>query len=647
MSGALKILIVEDNPADVKLIEVGLSESSVNHHVFVVSTLYECITFCSNNDLDVVLLDLSLPDSTGFRTLNSFLKSVSEVPVIVLTGMNNEIVGTQSIKAGAQDFLTKGQFDYRFLPRILRYAIHRHQSQRKISEAAKNLSISELRYKEAQEMAHFGNWEIDIVTNEMKWTAEVYRIFGFNPGGIVPSLQLYKEMVHHEDISLVKNYLDKAVKDGKPCKTEYRVVLDGTTIKHVAVQSKIHYDELTERTLLVGVIQDITERKLSEMLILEKNINQQAARKKKKAISEFSFHIRTPMSTITNFLYLLDKDNISRPQLDLVNGLKTSFDDLFIMINNLLNFSFIDSDGLKLEYSEFDFKALVQSIEKVAEIKADNAGVRLKFNTDVNIPQLIVSDQLKMNHILYNLLENAINFAEKRAKLRVSVTHRSIEKNKAMLQVTLTEQGKKMSRQEVAQWLDVDRILTVYQSDGLNDKNPLGIAVATKLTQIMGGKLDIISELQEGTTFKVELPVQTVSENYNKSGSFLSAPMRILLVEDHFLNQIGTKKLLTTWSKLITVDIAENGLVGLDKCREYDYDLILMDIQMPVMTGFEATEKIRLFSDIPIIALTANSSKQEAEKCLESGMNDYLPKPFRPEQLFSKIVNLVRAKVRG
>ena len=115
-------------------------------------------------------------------------------------------------------------------------------------------------------------------------------------------------------------------------------------------------------------------------------------------------------------------------------------------------------------------------------------------------------------------------------------------------------------------------------------------------------------------------------------------PLKILLVEDHFLNQIATKKVLTTWSDLVTVDIAENGLIRVEKYREHGYDLILMDIQMPVMGGIEATQKIREKSLVPIIALTANSSKQEAEKCKEAGINDYVSKPFKPLDLYSKIM---------
>jgi CheY-like chemotaxis protein len=114
-------------------------------------------------------------------------------------------------------------------------------------------------------------------------------------------------------------------------------------------------------------------------------------------------------------------------------------------------------------------------------------------------------------------------------------------------------------------------------------------------------------------------------------------------VEDHFLNQIATKKVLTSWSEYVTVDIAENGLIAVEKFLEYGYDLILMDIQMPVMNGLEAARRIRENSHVPIIALTANSTKQEQDNCLEIGMNDYLAKPFQPRELYARIMNVLVA----
>ena len=167
------------------------------------------------------------------------------------------------------------------------------------------------------------------------------------------------------------------------------------------------------------------------------------------------------------------------------------------------------------------------------------------------------------------------------------------------------------------------------------------MAIICKLVKTMEGRLSIESTEGKGSTFSVSLATKVVRKAEFLAGYAPEAPLKILLVEDHFLNQIATKKVLTSWSGYVSVDIAENGAVALEKLGAHSYDLVLMDIQMPVMDGLEAAHEIRKTSDIPIIALTANASIKEQDKCFEIGMNDYLAKPFKPEELYLKIMNIM------
>ena len=166
----------------------------------------------------------------------------------------------------------------------------------------------------------------------------------------------------------------------------------------------------------------------------------------------------------------------------------------------------------------------------------------------------------------------------------------------------------------------------------------MGIAIVSKLVKTMGGEMNISSQLGKGSIFTISIPIKVPLQAKHVQGDKPFAPIKILLVEDHFLNQMATKKVLTNWSDYVTVDIAENGLIGVEKFIKHGYDLILMDIQMPVMNGIEAAKKIREQSKVPIIALTANSTKQEQDKCMEIGMNDYLSKPFKPQDLHARIM---------
>ena len=173
----------------------------------------------------------------------------------------------------------------------------------------------------------------------------------------------------------------------------------------------------------------------------------------------------------------------------------------------------------------------------------------------------------------------------------------------------------------------------------------LNVAILNKIVKQIKG--DLVINLEE-KSIKMCLPVkmvQTVAYDANAQAPLSS--LSVLLVEDHFLNQIATKKILTTWSEHVSVDIAENGLVGLEKYREHGYDLVLMDIQMPVMDGIESATKIRELSEVPIIALTANATSQEEKRCKNAGINDYLTKPFKPEELHAKIMTLLLQGQQG
>ncbi len=632
------ILIIEDNHGDYNLVKILLKDASVKHELYHAETYFDGIDLLRNQTISIVLLDLSLPDSTGFKTLTNFLEKFPLVPVIVLTGANNEIVGNQAIKAGAQDYLVKGQFDGKILGRSIRYSLHRFKTQLQLEETAQNLAISEKRFVEAQEMAKFGNWEMDIVSNSMKWTDEVYRIFGYKPSSIKPTLSDYLSYVHMDEKQMVESFFENSTKDGTLHKLEHRIVIDGRTIKHVSIQAKVYFENVNNKILLVGAVQDITERKVSEQLIIEKNISSGTSRLKEEAIADMSFHIRTPLNSVVNLVYLLENSDINTQQQEYLEGLKTSVDDLSIMTNNLLNFSLLMSEELKVVEEEISLNDFLHSVEKVIKIKTDNIGSEFSIHFSDEIPKRIVSDSNKITQILYNLIDNIIAETEKKGEITLHCDLANQNENSTDIIFKIEDNSQVLSKEKIKQFLEAEKVLEVYNSEENNDdKSVMSMAIVSKLIKTLKGTYDIQSS-EKNTTYQFAIPVKIVQQlSFNKNHK-PEVPLKILLVEDHFLNQIATKKVLTTWSELVSVDIAENGLVGYEKHVEHGYDLILMDIQMPVMDGIDATKKIREKSEVPIIALTANSSKQEAERSKEAGVNDYISKPFKPQDLYTKIM---------
>lgn len=639
----VNILLIEDNPGDVRLVKLQLQDSSVRHELFVANTFFDGSDICKNEQIDIVLLDLSLPDSTGFKTLSTFLEKHPGISVIVLTGINNEIVGNQAVKAGAQDFLVKGQFDSKLLGRSIRYSLQRFKTQIKLEETARTLSIAEKRYVEAQEMANFGNWSMDIVSSKMEWTNEVYRIFGFHPNSISPTLSDYLNYVHMEDKPTVEDFFENATKNSEQHVLEHRIVIEGRNIRHVIIRAKVNYEEINGKILLIGAIQDITERKISEKLIVEKNLSDKTLKIKEEALSDLGFHIRTPLSSIINLTYLLEKSNPNAQQTELMQGLKTSVDDLSMMINNLLNLSFLVSDDIDLDLEKVKGYDFFNGLRKIVSIKAEN--LKLNFSNEIakTLPEEIVIDQNKLTQVLLNILEFTLHGSQPNGNIHLSITSEHIpNSNELVLGFNLHADKQVLDQERLKALFQPDSVLQEYQPNKTDAQNQqIGFAIAQKLIKLLGGELAVVSNQATGSTYSWQLQVQGINKNKYFSGDHPDSPIKILLVEDHFLNQIATKKVLTTWSEYVTVDIAENGLVAIEKYREHGYDLILMDLQMPVMGGLEAGEKIKQESQVPIIALTAHSSKQEADKCAKAGFNDYISKPFQPEELQEKIMNLL------
>jgi PAS domain S-box-containing protein len=638
------ILLVEDNPGDAQLVKIYMKDAAFKYELFVADTFFEGMDILSKHEIDIVLLDLSLPDSMGFKTLNRYFETVTNIPVIVLTGVNNEIVGNQAVKAGAQDFLVKGQFDGKLLGRAVRYAMQRHKEFQKLEDTKRELTINEKRIVKAQQLAGFGNWEMDLVSNEMVWTDEIYRIFGFHPGTITTGMSDYINYVHYEDREVVEQFFDLAMKDGKLHKIEHRIVVDGTSMKWLAIHAQVFSDEITQRLLLVGGVQDITERKLNEQLIMEQNINRQTSMVKEEAMQDMSFHIRTPLSSIVNLLYLIDNTTVSPQQKELVEGLKTSVDDLSLMINNMLNFSMLISQNLKAENEELNIKDFFNSLRKVVQIKADNAKIKLDFNLNEDLPEKIVADSKKITQIIYNLIDHAIRYTPAGGRINMDMGVQEYDKQ-THLHIKTNYSGRSLTINQIRELMEENKILETIKNDSTDaDKQQLALAIVGKLVKILKGEFNIVNKNNDTTTFEARMPIKTVKSIVLDSTA-PDSPLKILLVEDHFLNQMATKKLLTGWSPFVTVDIAENGMIAVEKFKAHGYDIILMDLQMPVLNGFDATSRIREKSQVPIIALTATATKQEADKCYQIGMNDYISKPFKPQELYLKILNVMAMAV--
>ena len=640
------VLLMEENKEDIVFLRKCLGESSSKIKIEHSSTLFEGIDILNNKEIDLVLLNFNLQDSSGFKTLSRFLEKCPNVPTIVLTETSNEVLGNQAIKAGAQDFLVKKELNKKILGRSMRYALQRFKTKFQLKELSKSLSINQKRFVEAQEMANFGNWEMDLVSNKMIWTDEIFRIFGCQPQSFEPSLSEFLSYVHHDDREDVENYFENAGKTSGQLKIDHRIVTDGRNIKYIALQCKVFVEEFSSRIKLVGAIQDITERKNNEFLTMEKVISKGMLKVKEQMLTDMSFQIRTPLNSIVNLMHLLENSGMSDKQNDLIDGLKNSIDDLFGSVNNLLNYSIVGLEKISESKSEFSLEEFINNAEKMLVMKAGIQGSKIKVQIDENIPKRVMTFPKKITQLFYNLIGLALSELNKSGKRKLSL-HMSKLKPDQEFNMILSGSAPSYINDEVVKMIkeeDNKTLLEKIENDGKLEV--LSLAIMSKLIKLMDGHMVFDTNSEEGF-LKMSIPVEVVRQITTSNSLKPHSPVRILLVEDHFLNQISTKKVLTSWSNKVSVDIAENGLIAFEKFKEHEYDLILMDIQMPVMNGFESAEKIREISQVPIIALTANASSQEESKCQTIGINDYMTKPFKPEELQAKIMSCMVKVPKG
>ncbi|MCB0593955.1 MAG: response regulator [Lewinellaceae bacterium] len=632
------ILIIEDNPADIALIEVYLKDAAMKHILFKSESLNAGLDFLKEHSVDLVLLDLKLVDVEGFKTLQLFREKAPDIPVIVLTGFKNEIMGIQSVRAGAQDFLVKGDFDSRSLARTIRYSLQRFETQVKLQEKAKELSHSERRNQIAHQIARFGKWEMDIVNNAMRWDEEIFRFFGFSPFSFEPTLSDYIKYVHVADKEKVSRFFEQAIKDGQAHHIEHRIIIENTIVRYLQVKAQVSYDEQSNRILLVGGVQDITDLKHARGLDgrMAQPDGPGGGALEEGMLSEFNFSIRTPVASMANLLYLLENSPLTESQKDFVGGLKSSLGALSFALDNWLNLSILQEEKIEVKNSELALDEAFQTLRNVFKTRSSQAGSAVAFDLSDKLPEIVFTDSQKFSQVLYNLIETAIRNGEPGQAISFTAQLKEPRRLSLFLSCSVSFVSRSTTAEDIQRAAEEEKAESAMA--GKQRRAFLPFVISSRLIKAMDGCLEASQKPGMEILLKADLPVKLPEAVREAIPEVPEAPVSILLVEDHDLNRLATKRMLAGWSETVEVDVAQNGLEAYEKVIEKNYDLILMDIQMPLMDGIEAAIKIRNKTNAPIIAMAANESKQEEKRCFMAGMNDYIAKPIRPESLFSAIM---------
>ncbi len=384
----------------------------------------------------------------------------------------------------------------------------------------------------------------------------------------------------------------------------------------------------------------------------EKEQAQQTVLLKDQFIANISHEIRTPLNGVLGMANLLADTKPTPEQLEYINTIKLSANNLIVTINDILDFSKIHSGEIRFDSNEFKVRDLMKGIAQVLKVKSDEKQIRLNLTFDENIPDILVGDAARLNQILLNLISNAIKFTDKGS---VNVEMQLVESLGFTVKIlfTITDTGIGISSEKINH---IFESFTQVNNDisKVSGGTGLGLAIVKHLVELQGGTVAVNSKINAGSVFKVELPFRVLSKVKKQSSSGQNiktdVPLKdlstvdILLVEDNKVNQFLAQKLLNKMG--FHVSIANDGNEAIRFLKKIKFDLILMDVQMPVMNGYELTQLIRTtlpepVNQIPIIALTAYASTVEKEKALGLGMSDYVTKPYSPQELLSAILRQV------
>jgi PAS domain S-box-containing protein len=484
---------------------------------------------------------------------------------------------------------------------------------------------------------------------------QVEKLTGYSKSDFLEGKKTFLDLVHPDEKEDILNIQKDFIKKGKPFHFIYRIIKKNGDVAWIEeFGDAIHKDG--EITSIEGIFIDVTERKLAENAIKDKEYAEAANRAKSEFLANMSHEIRTPLNGIIGFTELLMNTEMKSIQKKYMNTINQSANTLMEVINNILDFSKIESGKIDLVIEKHKLEDISNQVIDLIHHEAKRKNIELSLIIDENVPKYIWIDYIRIKQILINLLSNAVKFTEKGSiTLEIKLVE-VIDKKNIKLNFSVTDTGigiKVKNQAKIFEAFSQEDASTTKRFGGTG----LGLSISNQLLSLMNSKLELESKIGVGSKFSFNLKIKqsnddkkseakknTIETQKQSNTTITNDHKVVIIVEDNKINMLLAKTLINQIIPNVTIFEFENGIQVLKKASEIQPDLILMDVQMPEMNGYEATAELRkipTLKETPIIALTAGAILGEKEKCIEAGMNDYIPKPIDRENLKNVISNWI------